>query len=69
MNKDKIQINNTKIVARRLFNEIYFLKVTTKPINDRIEDLTDFLNTLYDRMLEAGVKDYDIANMLGRDEE
>tara|TARA_R100001510_G_scaffold21175_1_gene18503 strand:+ start:189 stop:449 length:261 start_codon:yes stop_codon:yes gene_type:complete len=69
MNKDKLQINRTHDTARRVFEELYFLKQTAKPINDRIKDLTHFLNTLYDRLLEAGIKDYSIEDMLGRDEE
>ncbi len=69
MNKDKLQINNTRIVAKRLVEEIHFLKHMAHQLNSKIKDQEQFLNNLYDRMLEAGVKDYDIANMLGRDEE
>ena len=66
---NKLQINRTHDVARRVFEELYFLKQTVHPINDRIENLTQFLNTLYDRLLEEGIKDYSIASMIGRDEE
>jgi len=66
---DKLQINRIHDIARRVHDEIYFLKVTAKPINDRIKDLTIFLDTLYDRLLQAGIKDYSIEDMLGRDEE
>ena len=67
--ENKLQINRTHDVARRVFEELYFLKQTVHPINDRIENLTQFLNTLYDRLLEAGIKDYSIQSMIGRDEE
>ncbi len=69
MNKDKIQINRIHDTARRVFEELYFLKQTVHPINNRIENLNQFLNTLYDRLLEAGIKDYSIESMIGRDEE
>ena len=62
---DKLQINRTHDIARRVFEELYFLKQTVYPINNRIENLTQFLNTLYDRLLEAGIKDYTIEDMLG----
>ena len=48
---NKLQNNNTRIVALRLAEEIYFLKATANPINQRIKDLENFLNTLYDKML------------------
>ena len=63
------QNNNTRIVAQRLVEEIYFLKATANPINQRIKELENFLNTLYDKMLEAGMKDYDIEHLLDRNEE
>ena len=67
--ENKLQINRTHDVARRVFEELYFLKQRVHPITDRIENLTQFLNTLYDRLLEAGIKDYSIQSMIGRDEE
>ena len=66
---DKLQINNTRIVAKRLVEEIHFLKQMAHQLNSKIKDQEQFLNTLYDRMLEAGMKEYDIAWVLGRDEE
>ena len=66
---DKIRINSIHNTARRVHDELYFLQVTAKPINDRIKDMTQFLNTLYNRLLEAGIIDYSIESILGRDEE
>ncbi|BCV03190.1 MAG: hypothetical protein CM15mV62_610 [uncultured marine virus] len=66
---NKIRINRIHDIARRVHDELYFLQVTAKPINDRIKDMTQFLNTLYNRLLEAGIIDYSIESILGRDEE
>ena len=67
---DKLQNNNTRVVALRLVEEIHFLKQMAHQLNSKIKDQEQFLNTLYDRMLEAGSrKDYDIECVLGRIEE
>tara|TARA_R100001443_G_scaffold2834_1_gene9356 strand:+ start:4182 stop:4394 length:213 start_codon:yes stop_codon:yes gene_type:complete len=66
---DKLQNNNTKVVAKRLVEEIHFLKHIAHQINTKLKGQEQFLNILYDRMLEAGMKDYDVAWVLGRDEE
>ena len=60
---------NTTIVAKRLFDELLFLKEMAHQLNARIKDQEQYLNLLYDKMLEAGVRDYSIEDMLGRDEE
>ena len=64
---DKLQNNNTWVVAKQLVEEIYFLRRMAHQINGKIKEQEQFLNTLYDRMLEAGLKDYNIALVLGRD--
>ena len=69
IDENKIQTNKIHNIARRVHDELYFLKQTVYPINVRIKDMTHLLKTLYDRMLEAGIKDYSIESMLGRDEE
>lgn len=66
---NKFQKNDIRIVANRLFEELYFLKTLAHQLNSRIKGQEQFLNTLYDRMLEAGMKDYSIEDLLGRDEE
>ena len=66
---DKLQNNNTRLVALRLVEEIYFLKQIAHQLNSRIKDQEQFLNTLYGKMLEAGMKEYSIEDLLSRDEE
>ncbi len=68
MKKIKLQDNNTKVVAKQLVEEIYFLRHIAHQLNSKLKDQEQFLNTLYDRMLEAGMKDYHIETILGRDE-
>ena len=56
---------HTKATARRLTDEIHFLESLAHKINGRIKHQKEFLKILYDKMLEAGVKDYSIEEVLG----
>ena len=47
---NKLQNNNTRIVALRLAEEIYFLKATANPIKQRIKDLEDQLDDVQGRV-------------------